>query len=653
MASDLSSLVDVSPEDIAKSILVSGITPGTTEEAVVIHFQQRKHGGGDVSSVKFSQNGDNAVITFEEKETVEKVLKGDHRIEEVLLKVDRFPDKSKPTINEIFTHVTATLDPVELGISPHEAKQILEKVTHDVDVSFQCDKKLFVLIGKLKEINECHLLVMKCLNEGQPIDAQLNNLSLANKGAEVDNGGGRKALATPGRSDVIVATRIYERPRTKVIPFNKVNSDDQAERVHPTIEARWFQVDPYAFRFMERFFKEKLDEIKGECLLKVTASSEGTRVILQAKQNCEPSRYNAACSKLSKLIETVTHGMATCELDLNGADEDSANVLMEYIATKYPVIIDRPQERSPFFVYGDAASVGEARRIVRGGMSQQESYDTGLAAQEMVMAVPEMISFENSSYRTENGVCISLRYGDITAEKVDAIVNPANEYLFHGAGLAKLIVQRGGPEIQRESNSLIRERGFQSLHIGDAVHTVAGNLRCNFVIHAVGPEWFKHSHTDNMKLLQRACLQSLKLASKLGLSSIAIPAISSGIFGAPIDLCAFAMFNAVEEYLRMPTVTKKKVTKKEGSKQSNQKHKETDKKKKWTKPPKETPSNTADGEKKGANSGAVLNDIRFVLIDADSMDVFEKIFNERFGGVTDNIVDDFEDLDDEHDDGVV
>ena len=68
MASDLSSFVDVSAEDIPKSILVSGITPGTEREAIVFHFQH-KHGGGDVSSVKFSQNGYKAVITFEEKES--------------------------------------------------------------------------------------------------------------------------------------------------------------------------------------------------------------------------------------------------------------------------------------------------------------------------------------------------------------------------------------------------------------------------------------------------------------------------------------------------------------------------------------------------------------------------------------------------------
>ena len=543
--------------------------------------------------------------------------------------------------------MTATLDPVELGISPQEAKQILENVKEDIDVSIQCDEKLFVLTGKLKEINECHFLVMRYLSEGQPVDAQLNNLSLASKGAEVENGGAGKAPTTSGRSDVIVATRVDESPGAKVIPVNEVNGSDQEGRVHPTVEARWFRVDPHASRFMEKFFKKQLDEINAKFIVEITASDDGTRVILQAKQNCDPTKYNTACSELSELIKTITQGMVINELDLKGADEDSAKVLMDYIGTMYPVIIDRPQEHGPFFVYGDAVSVREARRTVEGGMSQQESYDTGLGTHEMAMAAPEMISFETSSYRSENGVCISLRYGDITAEEVDAIVNPANEFLSHLAGLAKLIVQRGGLEIERESDTLMRKRGYQALHIGDAVPTVAGNLPCKFVIHAVGPEWVKHSHTENMKLLKKACLQSLKVASKLGLSSIAIPAISSGIFGAPIDVCAFAMLNAVEEYLRMPTVTKKEDARKKGSKQSNQKRMQTDKKEISTKPPKDTPSEITDEEKERENPKAVLNDIRFVLIDADSMDVFEKQFIERFGDV---ITDDFDDVDDEHDD---
>ena len=530
---------------------------------------------------------------------------------------------------QIFCQVTAKFDPIWLGIPLKGAKQILEKILVATDVSVRSDDKTFFISGTLKQINDCHLQIKRFLNEDQEIFAQLANLRLTAK-------------------DPVEGS-----PETKVIPINEVNSADQEGRVHLATEAQWFQVDPYALRFMERFYGDKLNEINGEFLVEITASDDGTRVILQAKQNCDPTRFNTACSELSELIKTVTQGMVINELDLKGADEDSAKVLMDYIGTMYPVIIDRPHEHGPFFVYGDAGSVGEARRTVEGGMSQQESYDTGLGTHEMAMAAPEMISFETYSYRSENGVRISLRYGDITAEEVDAIVNPANEFLSHGAGLAKLIVQRGGLEIQKDSDTLRRKRGYQALHVGDAVHTVAGNLPCKFVIHAVGPEWAKHSYTENMKLLEKACLQSLKLASKLGLSSIAIPAISSGIFGAPIDVCAFAMLNAVEEYLRMAAVTEKEDAKKKGSKQSNQKQIQTDKKKISTKPLRDTPSKTTDEEKERANPKAVLNDIRFVLIDADSMDIFQKQFIERLGGTKDVITDDFDDVDDEHDDDEV
>ncbi|PFX27307.1 hypothetical protein AWC38_SpisGene7993 [Stylophora pistillata] len=572
--------------------------------------------------------GDQLVFTIRPAETV---LKEEHKVEGVVLKVDRVPHRRTQKV--INGEVTAKFDPVWSGIPPKGARQILEKIKVAIDVSVRWEENTVVISGTLKQINDCHLLIRRFLNEDKEIFAQLNNLRLTAKDPyeviEIESGGTGKVVSTlAGSSEVIIATRIDESPGAKVIPVNEVNSDDQEGRVYPTTEARWFQVHPYAFRFMEKVYKKKLSEISGECLVEVTSSAYGARVMLQPKQDCDLTTYNTACSKLSELVKSVTQGMVTNELDLKGVDEDSAKVLMECIETMYPVIIDRPQEHGPFLVYGDAASVEEARRTVKGGISQQESYDIGLAAQEMAM-------------------------GDITTEEVDAIVNPANKLLSHGAGLAKLIVQRGGLEIQRESDKLIRKRGFQSLHTGDAVHTVAGNLRCKFVIHAVGPEWVKHSHTDNMKLLQKACLQSLKLASKLGLSSIAIPAISSGIFGAPIDICAFAMLNAVEEYLTMPTVTKKEVTKKKGSKESIQKHKETGKKKTSTELPKERPSKTIDGEKEEANPRGFLDDIRFVLIDADSMDVFEKMFNEKFGGVTDDVVDDFEDIDDEHDDDEV
>lgn len=69
MAAGRSILKAMNPDDIRRSIVVANIAPGTKEEAIFIHFQQRKHGGGDVSSVKLTQDGDKAVITFEEAES--------------------------------------------------------------------------------------------------------------------------------------------------------------------------------------------------------------------------------------------------------------------------------------------------------------------------------------------------------------------------------------------------------------------------------------------------------------------------------------------------------------------------------------------------------------------------------------------------------
>ena len=541
--------------------------------------------------------------------------------------------------------MTAKLDPSELDIPPPEAKPILEKIKVEVGVSIHSDDKSFVITGTLDQINECHRLVKKYLNEGKTISSQLGKLYVVAEGQTsvqaVETRGATTVGTTCENSGVIIATRIDESHEAKVIPVN--NKTEELEgSAHPYEPVKTFQIDPLALRFMNQFFNGKLQEISEECLVEVTTSTDGTQVILQAKQYCDPTRYNNACTELSILIETVTQGMATWEMDLKGADEGSVNALMAYIENKYPVILNQPQEHGPCVVYGDAASVREVRRIVERGMSQQESYDAATGAQGMAMASPEAVSIETYSYRTENGVNISLRYGDITSEEVDAIVNPANDFLSHGAGLAKVIVQKGGSEIQSESEKLIQKRGYQSLHIGDAVHTRAGNLPCKFVIHAVGPTWGKHSYRASIKLLQKACFQSIKLASKLGLSSIAIPAISSGIFGTPADVCAFAMLNAVKEYLTMPREPKGTIDK--------QGNREPGKKKKPSKTPKEALSQTAEGEKDKANSRAILNDIRFVLIDADTMDVFEKEFIERFGGGQKDITDDVEDVDDDDDD---
>ncbi len=541
------------------------------------------------------------------------------------------------------------LDPLDFGIQLQEAKQILEKIKVEVGISFEYSGKCFEVCGTLSQINECHLLVKKYLSEDENISDELSMLSVEAKAQTNVNrsemGGAAEASPTGENSDVIIATLIDANPEGKALPTNGVEADKAKRSAHPTItEIQTFKLDPLAIRFMSQFYNEHIQKITEKCLVEFFTSNGGTQITLQPKQDCDLTRYKEACSEFFSLIDSATQGMVTWEMDLTGADEGSVDALIQYIATKYPVVVDRTQEHGPFVVYGDAASVRQVKRTVQGGMSEQVSYDTPIGAEGMGMAAPEGVSIETFNHCTENGVNISLRYGDITGEVVDAIVNPANQYLTHGAGLAKVIVQKGGSEIQRESDKLIRKRGFQSLHVGDAVHTIAGRLPSKYVIHAVGPEWDRQSDKKSIKLLQKACFESLKLALKLGLSSVALPAISSGIFRAPTDACAFAMLNAVEEYLAMPSVPNKEEVKKKasgGTTQNKTDAKKPGKKKEGSKT-NEGPTKTSGGEKDPAKPGG-LYDIRFVLIDADTMDVFEKEFNRRFGSGLKDISDDDDD----------
>ncbi len=138
---------------------------------------------------------------------------------------------------------------------------------------------------------------------------------------------------------------------------------------------------------------------------------------------------------------------------------------------------------------------------------------------------------------------IQVVHGDLTAEEVDAIVNAANEHLAHGGGVAGAIVRKGGWQIQEESNRWVSEHG--PVRTGSAAITGAGSLPASYVIHAVGPVW---GSGDEVRKLSSAISSALSIACNKNLSSIAFPAISSGIFGFPKELCAKVFFDTIFEY---------------------------------------------------------------------------------------------------------
>jgi O-acetyl-ADP-ribose deacetylase (regulator of RNase III) len=135
---------------------------------------------------------------------------------------------------------------------------------------------------------------------------------------------------------------------------------------------------------------------------------------------------------------------------------------------------------------------------------------------------------------------ITFVFGDLTAQRVDAIVNAANEALAPGGGVCGAIRKAGGDEIFDECARL---GGCQT---GDAKATGAGRLPATHVIHAVGPVWHGGSQRES-ELLASAYRRSLEVAAGLGCRTIAFPALSTGIYGYPPELAAPVAVGAVEE----------------------------------------------------------------------------------------------------------
>lgn len=143
-------------------------------------------------------------------------------------------------------------------------------------------------------------------------------------------------------------------------------------------------------------------------------------------------------------------------------------------------------------------------------------------------------------------MAIQLIQGDITTLDIQAIVNAANTSLLGGGGVDGAIHRKGGPAILEECKAIRAKQG--GCPTGEAVITTAGNLPSKYVIHTVGPIW--NGGQDNEEELLRNCYKnSLALAAKHGITEVAFPNISTGVYGFPKRKAAEIAIATVEEYL--------------------------------------------------------------------------------------------------------
>ena len=162
------------------------------------------------------------------------------------------------------------------------------------------------------------------------------------------------------------------------------------------------------------------------------------------------------------------------------------------------------------------------------------------------MGLPRDHEYDVSLQVADHGEIRLLR-GDITHYPSDAIVNAANSELLPGGGVCGAIHRAGGPLIADECSRIRSERG--RLAAGKAVATTAGDLPAKYVIHAVGPVW-QGGDQGEAEVLASCYRESVRIADDLKLHSIAFPAISTGIFGYPLEPAAWVAIPTLVDSLR-------------------------------------------------------------------------------------------------------
>jgi O-acetyl-ADP-ribose deacetylase (regulator of RNase III) len=141
---------------------------------------------------------------------------------------------------------------------------------------------------------------------------------------------------------------------------------------------------------------------------------------------------------------------------------------------------------------------------------------------------------------------IVIRKGDLVDQREDAIINPANEFLMHDGGAAKAIAEAGGKKFKKLSKEYIDK--YTKLETGKAMTTDSGDLKCDKVIHVVGPIYKnKVRDQEERELLRQALMAMLEEMHENKCQSIAFPAISTGIFGYPLDKCASGIADVIKK----------------------------------------------------------------------------------------------------------
>ena len=404
---------------------------------------------------------------------------------------------------------------------PGMSENLLEMVKKKVDVSWQGKgHNGFVLFGSINQLEFAHRYVQEYI---------LQRPGLLFKEERMVQG--KDAMKTLQNS---------------AENFKQARKDSQG-----IVEERTFEVEPKFMKLFKRVHKEKLEQIERESHLKIVWAENEARVKIKPTPLTKETQYQEGCNAFIDLYQTVHQSMKRQVVDIKDIHDDGKiKESIAFVESKHPVVIEKVE--GLLIVYSEEihlkSSVKALKKMlgmskIRGDNPKHGQRNIRHSSHHHEQPLPKILQ-----QTLTNNVRLSLYQGDITDEQVHAIVNPANALLQHSQGVGGAIVKKGGSQIIHDSQYVMSHRNVP-LQPGEAVYTRGGQMACHYIIHTVGPDWSAYADKSvAVTFLRVACINCLRLAVQLRLSSVALPAISSGNCGMPKEVCAGAIFRAIEEF---------------------------------------------------------------------------------------------------------
>ena len=323
------------------------------------------------------------------------------------------------------------------------------------------------------------------------------------------------------------------------------SSSDYSEDLSSKPGRQEFDTSPSVAKYIKSLHDSDLKHIEQKYQVKITWSKDLTKVNIKARSsaNDNDDLFQTACDEFARLYKKFYQAVTSISFNVNQNKTSYPKKQLETVLNAIPgsisgIILDISADGNVYTLWGTGQSLNQAKLWIREKL--------GVSVENPRRTVsPKGPPKDALTHETVNQLKVVIYQGDITKENADIIVNACNELLDHAGGVSHAISKAGGHSIQRESYEYVNKHGI--LKVGDVAVTTSGLLHCKHVVHAVGPQWSKHGREGCLKLFQTLFMNIYKVAIKQKAKSVAMPAISSGLYGVPKEVCAQAAFAFVDE----------------------------------------------------------------------------------------------------------